>query len=377
MEDPHELFNELMDTPLEFSVFVMNRLKVDTLTPELLTGPTFELMKGSCKSLPLPLIPNSRGLRVIPFDRFINNDLEYLSGGVSSRKYTNSVMKTKAVDYGHIKWIEDLGRKRQQFYGFAVNRKYARDVYSKRRIIAVTKLELSMLEFTKGIVIQRQRSCGRYSLGVESYHKKANPAQSKPDTYRSDLKQREAYSAYSNPRDTHVLERFDTSAGNPVKEILLKLNLPDHRILKDGGEGVQDYIQDKLRNKLKTKVKAKFLRALPTKWRPKVTAIEESKDLSTLPLDELIGNLKVYEVVLEKESEASKVKKEKYKSLALKARKVSSDEEESCSRSDEEYAMAVRDFKKFFRRRDKFVRQPHDDNKSFRKVKEEKKGKED
>nr|GEY59309.1 DUF4219 domain-containing protein/UBN2 domain-containing protein [Tanacetum cinerariifolium] len=39
----------------------------------------------------------------------------------------------------------------------------------------------------------------------------------------------------------------------------------------------------------------KFLRALPTKWRPKVTTIEESKDLSTLSLDELIGNLKVYE----------------------------------------------------------------------------------
>ncbi|GKE42354.1 hypothetical protein Tco_1469638 [Tanacetum coccineum] len=38
--------------------------------------------------------------------------------------------------------------------------------------------------------------------------------------------------------DTYVLERFDTSAGNPVKEILLKLNLPDHRIFKDGGEGL-------------------------------------------------------------------------------------------------------------------------------------------
>ncbi|GJV14844.1 zf-CCHC domain-containing protein [Tanacetum coccineum] len=121
----------------------------------------------------------------------------------------------------------------------------------------------------------------------------------------------------------------------------------------------------------------KFLWALPTKWRPKVTAIEESKDLSTLPLDKLIRNLKVYEVVLEKDSEASKVKKKKYKSLALKARKVSSDEEESCSGSDEEYAMAIRDFKKFFRRRGKFVHQPHDDKKSFRKVKEEKKGKED
>ncbi|GKB15987.1 hypothetical protein Tco_0849910 [Tanacetum coccineum] len=33
-----------------------------------------------------------------------------------------------------------------------------------------------------------------------------------------------------------MLERFYTSAGNPVKDILLKLNLPEHRILKDGGE---------------------------------------------------------------------------------------------------------------------------------------------
>ncbi|GKA50772.1 hypothetical protein Tco_0743845 [Tanacetum coccineum] len=84
----------------------------------------------------------------------------------------------------------------------------------------------------------------------------------------------------------------------------------------------------------------KLLRALPTKWHPKVTAIEESKDLSTLPLDELIDNLKVYEVVLEKDSEISKSKKEKYKSLALKARKVLSEEEATSSDSDdEEYAM--------------------------------------
>ncbi|GKA49000.1 hypothetical protein Tco_0741958 [Tanacetum coccineum] len=37
----------------------------------------------------------------------------------------------------------------------------------------------------------------------------------------------------------------------------------------------------------------KFLRALPLKWRAKVTAIKEAKDLTTLPLDELIGNLEV------------------------------------------------------------------------------------
>ncbi|GJR29511.1 retrovirus-related pol polyprotein from transposon TNT 1-94 [Tanacetum coccineum] len=88
-----------------------------------------------------------------------------------------------------------------------------------------------------------------------------------------------------------------------------------------------------------------------------------------MPLDELIGNLKVYEVVLEKDSEISKNKKEKDKSLALKERKISSDEEVSClDCDDEEYVMAVRDFKKFFRRRGKFVRQPHDDKKNFRKA---------
>nr|GFC38198.1 hypothetical protein [Tanacetum cinerariifolium] len=107
--------------------------------------------------------------RVIPFEHFINNDLEYLRGGASSRKYTTSVTKTKAAVYGHIKWIEDLvpremwiqqpidynkhalwevshwGRKRKQFYGYAVNRESARDVYSKRRIIAVTELQIMEL----------------------------------------------------------------------------------------------------------------------------------------------------------------------------------------------------------------------------------------
>ncbi|GKG41110.1 hypothetical protein Tco_0470322, partial [Tanacetum coccineum] len=50
------------------------------------------------------------------------------------------------------------------------------------------------------------------------------------------------------------------------------------------------------------------------------------------------------------------------------AKKESSDEECSTSRSeDEEYAMAVRDFKKFFKRRDRFVRQPQNDKKTFQR----------
>nr|GEX72481.1 hypothetical protein [Tanacetum cinerariifolium] len=201
---------------------------------------------------PLPLIPDNQGRRVILFAHFINNDLEYLRRGTSSRKYTTSVTKKKAADYGHIKWIEDL------FYGFAVNRESALDVYSKRMIIAVTNLKIvkwhnykhldwisvrrdddkiykfkegnfkrlrlqdiedmlllfvqgklfnltvkerfafnvSLRMFTRSIVIQRRVK--DLQLGVEIYQKRLNLT--KPDTYRSDLMRREAYTAYSNPR---------------------------------------------------------------------------------------------------------------------------------------------------------------------------------
>nr|GEW43824.1 retrovirus-related Pol polyprotein from transposon TNT 1-94 [Tanacetum cinerariifolium] len=250
-------FNELLDTPLDFSNFIMNHLR------------------------PLLLIPGNRGRHVIPFAHFINNDFEYLRGGASSRKYTTSVTKMKAADYGHIKWIEDLvprtmwiqepinydkhalwrvshwGRKHQQFYGFAVNRESALDVYSKRMIIAITDLKIvewysykhldwittrrdddklykfkkgnfkrlclqdiedmmlllvqgklsnltveerfafnvSLRMFTRSIAIQRRVE--DLQLGVESYQKRLNLT--KLDTYRSDLKRRESYTSYSNP----------------------------------------------------------------------------------------------------------------------------------------------------------------------------------
>ncbi|GJZ72715.1 retrovirus-related pol polyprotein from transposon TNT 1-94 [Tanacetum coccineum] len=131
-----------------------------------------------------------------------------------------------------------------------------------------------------------------------------------------------------------------------------------------------------------------FLRALHPKWRAKVTAIEELKDLTSLlhrvancareiklrgqkgrfigdfrwknsyisslrfdSLDELIGNLKVHEMIIKKDSKIVKAKGER-RSLALKAKREFSDEECSTSGSeDEEYTMAVRDFKKFFNRR--------------------------
>nr|GEU99136.1 hypothetical protein [Tanacetum cinerariifolium] len=200
-----------MDTPVDFLAFLINRPKVDTLTPELLAGPTYELIKGSCKSLVkleffleevykettdqldwnnpegqqypynllkhLPLIPNFRGRHVIPFDRFINNDLEHLRGSASNRKYTTSGTKTKVADYGHIKWIEDL------FYEFAVNRESARDVYSKRRITAVTELQTVEWHNYKHLdwimnVHKKHRhptACGRSSSRCQKIPKETQP----------------------------------------------------------------------------------------------------------------------------------------------------------------------------------------------------------
>ncbi|GKA91706.1 zf-CCHC domain-containing protein [Tanacetum coccineum] len=107
-----------------------------------------------------------------------------------------------------------------------------------------------------------------------------------------------------------------------------------------------------------------------------VTAIEESKDLTSLSLDELIGNLKVYEVIIKNDSEMVKGKREQNRSLALKAKKESSDEDSSNSDSeDEEYAMAVKEFKKFFKRRGRFARQPRDERKSFQRSRSDKDGK--
>nr|GEY58383.1 hypothetical protein [Tanacetum cinerariifolium] len=230
--DSRSSFNELMDTPLNFSNFLINRLKYP-----------HNLLK------PLPLIPNNCR-RVIPFEYFINNDLEYLCGGSSSREYTTSIMKTKAADYRHMKWIEDLVPRtmwieepigydkhalwgvshweRKQWHSYkhldwiTIRRdndklyKFKEGDFKRLRIQDIEDMLLLLVQgkltnltikerfafnvslrmFTRSIVIQRRMK--DLQLGVESYQKKLNLT--KPDLYRSDLKCKEAYTAYSNPR---------------------------------------------------------------------------------------------------------------------------------------------------------------------------------
>ncbi|GKD63381.1 hypothetical protein Tco_1305489 [Tanacetum coccineum] len=139
-DKPSKTFDELMSTLIEFSVFIMNGLKINNLTQETLLGPAFRLLKGTrsnyaeleydfeeCyKALsekldwenpkggdypfdltkPLPLVM-SRNRQKVPVDYFFNNDLKYLQGGISTMTYTTSLTKTKVAQYD-LAGIEDM-----------------------------------------------------------------------------------------------------------------------------------------------------------------------------------------------------------------------------------------------------------------------------
>nr|GEY59195.1 hypothetical protein [Tanacetum cinerariifolium] len=137
----------------KMETFVMNQLKVDTLTPELLAGPTYELIKGSCKSL------------------------------VELKLFLEEVYKatTDQLDWNNLE--EDL------------------------------------------------------QLGVESYQKKINLT--KPDTYRSNLKRKEAYTAYSNPRGFIYQNKDKQNRLIRIDEL--------HKFSKDTLNDVQTAFDDRLK----------------------------------------------------------------------------------------------------------------------------------
>nr|GFA49051.1 hypothetical protein [Tanacetum cinerariifolium] len=162
----------------------IRRIMRNTLTPDLLAGPTYELMRGSCSSLteldyhleevykattdqldwvnpegqqyphnllqPLPLIPDNQGHRIVEWH-----------------------------DYKHLDWIS-VHRDDDHIY------KLKEGDFKRLRLQDIEDMLLLL------------RRVEDLQLRVESYQKKLNLT--KPDTYRTDLRRREAYTAYSNPR---------------------------------------------------------------------------------------------------------------------------------------------------------------------------------
>ncbi|GJV05677.1 hypothetical protein Tco_1343333 [Tanacetum coccineum] len=117
-------------------------------------------------------------------------------------------------------------------------------------------------------------------------------------------------------------------------------------------------------------VKANKIDLLVQQYEQFMIPEEESIDNAFAKFNTIITSLKALdeEEVIKKDFETVNDKKEQSRSLALKVKKEVSNEDNSSSDSeDEEYAMAIKEFKKFFKRRGRFVRQPRGDRKTFQR----------
>ncbi|GJV96484.1 hypothetical protein Tco_1548061 [Tanacetum coccineum] len=256
-------FDELMSTPINFSSYILNGLKIENLTQEILLRPAFRLLKGTISnhaeleydfeecykalsekldwenpeggdypfdlSKPLPLIKHGKRQRV-PFEYFINNDLKYLQGGVSTMTYTMFTTKSKAAQYA-LWGISHWREQHKSFYAYARGIQSRGDVYSTKRILPVTHVKVMRkhgYEYLEEIVVRRadnvlyrfkegddvadfaiilrmftrnlviQKRVEDLQLGVESYQKKINVTN--PDTTRPYLRKRHPYTPYKDPQ---------------------------------------------------------------------------------------------------------------------------------------------------------------------------------
>ncbi|GJZ71914.1 hypothetical protein Tco_0635765 [Tanacetum coccineum] len=169
---PH-IFDELMSTPIDFSAYVLNNLKIENLTQEYLVGPAFNLLKVTCKSrVKLEYhFEEYQDRQVVPANYFINNDLEYLKGGSLSRKYTTSTTKTKAAKYDTIEDKEDMvpsiwSPVKKKLFNLERN-----DLYDLKGALRMFTRRVAILKWVEDL-----------QLGVESYQKKLNIT--KPETFR-------------------------------------------------------------------------------------------------------------------------------------------------------------------------------------------------
>ncbi|GJZ96384.1 hypothetical protein Tco_0668718 [Tanacetum coccineum] len=254
-------FNEFLATPIDFSAFIMHRLKIDNLTQEVLTGLTYDLIKGMCKSVveleyhleevfkatndrldwhnperkpypydlskPLPLILNERGRQVIPLDHFINNDLEYLKGGSSKiiiRRHDDQLYKFKEGDFKRLR--------RQDIENMLLL--LVQDKLTNLNLEERYALNVALRMFIRRIIIQERVE--DLQLGVESYKKNINLTN--PNIYHSDLKRMTPYIDYLDIQDiiyedemnrnrlmrTDELHKFSDGTLNHVRTALNEIN---------------------------------------------------------------------------------------------------------------------------------------------------------
>ncbi|GKD29051.1 hypothetical protein Tco_1239829 [Tanacetum coccineum] len=161
-------FNDLMATPIDVSMYVLNRLKIDNLTQDLLLGPAYDLLKGTCTSS-IELEYKFQEHLTIAADYFFNNDLEYLKSSDPERTYTIvKQRRTKSAQF-EIVVLKDIVKK---LHGYG----HLEEVVVKRAdqqlCNDIVDFIVALRMFTRSLIIKRQ--VVDLQLGVESYQKKLN-----------------------------------------------------------------------------------------------------------------------------------------------------------------------------------------------------------
>ncbi|GJX05321.1 hypothetical protein Tco_0191237 [Tanacetum coccineum] len=171
------------NTPIDFSVFIMNGLNIFNLTQETLLGPAFRLLKGTRKNY-----------AELEYDfeecyKALSEKLDWENpegGGISTMTYTMSTTKTKAAQYD-LPGIEDMVPNIWSPVKNRLNNLSGDDVADFAKALKM---------YTRSLVIQKQVE--DLQLRVESYQKKINVT--KPDTTRSYLGKRHPYTPYKDPQ---------------------------------------------------------------------------------------------------------------------------------------------------------------------------------
>nr|GEV75899.1 hypothetical protein [Tanacetum cinerariifolium] len=161
-EEPPASFDEFNATMFDFSALVLNRLQIPNLTQELQVEPAFNLLKGTCKSL------TESEYHLEECSKETTEKLEWNNS--ENKPYPFNLRKPLPL-------IQDL----DEWYD----------------------LNVAVCMYTRHIVIQRRVE--DLQLGVESYQKKLNLT--KPNSYRSHLRDRTAYTSHSDPHGIIYLDQ--------------------------------------------------------------------------------------------------------------------------------------------------------------------------
>ncbi|GJY82007.1 hypothetical protein Tco_0494758 [Tanacetum coccineum] len=209
-------FNDLMATPIDFSKYVLNRLKIENLTQDCFNALTNKLDWNNPErdrypfdlSKPLPL-QGPPGHRTVAADYFFNNDLEYLkTSDPEVNKFSKqNVYSTKAIlgvksvsvkklhRYGHLEEIM-VKRSDQQLYKFKEGDfvdLHLNDIEDMLLFVVQHKLFhlngsdivdfiMALRMFTRSLILKRRVE--DLQFGVESYQKKLNITKTSKDLSR-------------------------------------------------------------------------------------------------------------------------------------------------------------------------------------------------